>query len=204
MSPTNLTSEPNVKAYSCKSTTSQLCSAERENWLKPVTAQRVLRIKRLRHAATIGKVRVDLLNVQSMSWSQRSYRRMLWRIVTKMREENADAIFLSDLSTPEWMSKGCKVMMLGLEEFSLFVNGTVGTVLSRLFVNMWQKSGTMTRTTESRRWMNIGASRYHLVSRCMHIADNDDTQELNHRIGQPHVRSCLSHIILISFSNLVH
>ena len=101
----NLPSEPNVKAYrvdlrcSGKSTTSQLCSAERENWLKPVTAQRVLREEW--HACNRRKmpveVRVGVLNVQSMFWTKRS-RSMLCHIVTKVREENAD-VFLVDLST---------------------------------------------------------------------------------------------------------
>ena len=43
----------------------------------------------------------------------------------KMREQNADVMFLADLSTPEWMSEGDKVVMLDLEEYTLSVNGMV-------------------------------------------------------------------------------
>ena len=56
----------------------------------------------------------------------------------EMREQNACVVFLSDLSTPEWMSEGNKVVMLGLEQYTLFVNGMVGIVLSRCFVKLWQ------------------------------------------------------------------
>ena len=59
--PTNF---PQVKAFrvdlrcSGKSMKSQLCSADRENWLKPVTAQgalqRALRVRRQRHACMQG------------------------------------------------------------------------------------------------------------------------------------------------------
>ena len=47
-----------------------------------------------------------------MWWAKRSCRRMLWHIVV-MREQNADVMFLSDVSAPEWMSEGNKVVMLG-------------------------------------------------------------------------------------------
>ena len=63
----------------------------------------------------------------------------------KMREQNADVMFLSDLSTPEWMTEGNKVVMLGLEEYTLFVSGMVGIVLSRCFVKLWQNSGSVMR-----------------------------------------------------------
>ena len=59
---------------SAKSMKSQLRSAERENWLKPVTVQRALRVKRQRHACNQRKVapeiRVGVLNVQGMSWAK--------------------------------------------------------------------------------------------------------------------------------------
>ena len=96
---------------------------------------------------------------------------MLWHIVMEMREQNADVMFLSDLSTPEWMSEGNKVVMLGLEEYTLFVNGMVGIVLSRLFVKMWQSSGSTVHTAGNKRWIGLtvrmGVSRYHLVSHNM-------------------------------------
>ena len=61
---------------------------------------------------------------------------MLWHIELKMREQNAEVWFLSDVSTPEWMSEGNKVVMLGLEEYTLFVSGMVNIALSRLFENV--------------------------------------------------------------------
>ena len=66
---------------------SQLRSAERENWLKPVTVQRALRVRRQRPACNqrkvVAEIRVGVLNVQGMSWTKRSYRGMLWHIVMK-------------------------------------------------------------------------------------------------------------------------
>ena len=56
---------------------------------------------------------------------------MLWHIVLKMLEQFAEVWFLSDGSTSEWMSKGNKVVLLGLEEHTMFANGMDGTVLSR-------------------------------------------------------------------------
>ena len=174
---TNSPSEPHLKAFRVdlrcngKSMKSQLCGAEREHWLKPITVQRALRVRRQRHACNQRKVapetRVGVLNVQGMSWTKRSYRGMLWHIVMKMREQNADVMCLSDLSTPEWMSGGNKVVMLGLEEYALFVNGMVGIVFSRCFVNWWQNSGSVTRTAGNKRWIGltvrIGVFRYHLL-----------------------------------------
>ena len=62
--PTNFPSESQVKAFrvdlrcSGKSVKSQLCSADRVNWLTPVTAQgalqRALRVGRQRHACVQG------------------------------------------------------------------------------------------------------------------------------------------------------
>ena len=52
---------------------------------------------------------------------------MLWHVVLKVQEQKAEVWFLS----VEWMGKGSKVVLLGLEEYTLFVNGMVGTVLSR-------------------------------------------------------------------------
>ena len=90
---TNSPSVPHLKAFrvdlrcSGESMKSQLRSAERENWLKPVTVQRALRARRQRHACNPRKVapeiRVGVLNVQGMSWTKRSYRGMLWHMVTK-------------------------------------------------------------------------------------------------------------------------
>ena len=138
---------------------SQLCSAERENWLKQVTVQRALRVRRQQHACNqrkvVPEIRVGVLNVQGMSWAKRSYRGMLWHIVMKMPEQNADVMFLSDLSTPEWMSEGNKVVMLGLEEYTLFVNGVVGIVLSRLFVKLWHHSGSTVYTAGNKRWIGL-------------------------------------------------
>ena len=64
MTLTNFSSEPQVKAFrvdlrcSGKSMKSQLYSADREKWLKPVTAQgalqRALRVRRQRHACVQG------------------------------------------------------------------------------------------------------------------------------------------------------
>ena len=178
---TNSPSEPHLKAFrvdlrcSGKSMKSELCSAEREHWLKSITVQRALRVRRQRHACNQRKVapeiRVGVFNVQGMSCTKRSYRGMLWHIVMKMREQNADVMFLSDLSTPAWMSEGDKVVMLGLEEYTLFVNGMVGVVLSRCFVNLWQNSGSVTRTAGNKRWIGltvrIGVFRYHLLSHYM-------------------------------------
>ena len=162
---TNSPSESHLKAFrvdlrcSGKSMKSQLCSAEREHWLKPIAVQRALRVRRQRHACNQRKVapeiRVGVLNVQGMSWTKRSYRGMLWHIVMKMREQNADVMFLSELSTPEWMSEGNKVVMLGLEEYTLFVNGMVGIVLSRCFVKLWQNSGSAMRTAGCKRWTGL-------------------------------------------------
>ena len=73
----------------------------------------------------------------------------------KMREQNADVMFLSDLSTPEWMSEGNKVVMFGLEEYTLFVSGMVGIVLSSYFVKLWQNSGSVTRTAGNKRWIGL-------------------------------------------------
>ena len=178
---TNSPSEPHLKAFRvdlrCSGTSmkSQLRSAERELWLKPITVQRALRVRRQRHACnqrTVApEIRVGVLNVQGMSWTKRSYRGMLWHIVMKMREQNADVMFLSDLFTPEWMSEGNKVVMLGLEEYTLFVNGMVGIVFSRCFVKLWQNSGSVTRTAGNKRWIGltvrIGVFRYHLLSHYM-------------------------------------
>ena len=66
---------------------------------------------------------VGVPNVQGMTWTKRSYRSMLWHIVLNMREQNAEVWFLSDGSTSEWMSKGNKVVLLGLEEHTMLVNG---------------------------------------------------------------------------------
>ena len=73
---TNSPSEPHLKAFrvdlrcSGKSMKSQLCSAERKHWLKPITVQRALRIRRQRHACNHRKVapeiRVGVLNVQGV------------------------------------------------------------------------------------------------------------------------------------------
>ena len=49
----------------------------------------------------------------------------------KMPEQNAEVWFLSIWSTSEWTSKGCKVVLLGLEEYTMLVNGMVDLVLSR-------------------------------------------------------------------------
>ena len=57
-------------------------------------------------------------------------------------------MFLSDLSTPEWMSEGNKVEMLGLEEYTLFVNGMVGIVLSRCFVAKFRIGDAHSRKQE--------------------------------------------------------
>ena len=69
------------------------------------------------------------------------------------------------------MSEGNKVVMLGLEEHTLFVNGMVGIVLSRCFVKLWQNSGSVTRTAGSKRWnalsVRIGVFRCHLLSHYM-------------------------------------
>ena len=69
---TNSPSVPHLKAFrvdlrcSGESMKSQLRSAERENWLKPVTVQRALRARRQRHACNQRKVapeiRVGVLN----------------------------------------------------------------------------------------------------------------------------------------------
>ena len=53
-----------------------------------------------------------------------------------MREQSADVMFVSDGSTSEWTSKGNEVVLLGLEEYTLFVYGVVGIVLSRLFAKL--------------------------------------------------------------------
>ena len=88
-----------------------------------------------------------------------------------MREQNADVMFLSDLSTPVWTSQGHNMVMLGLEEYTLFVNGMVGIVLSRCFVKLQQNSGSVTRTAGSKWWIGlsvcIGVFRYHLLPHCM-------------------------------------
>ena len=70
---TNFTSGLHLKAFrvdlrcSGKSMKSQLCSAEREHWLKPITVQRALRVRRQRHACNLRKVapemRVGVRNV---------------------------------------------------------------------------------------------------------------------------------------------
>ena len=154
---------------------SQLCSAEREIRLKPVTVQRVQRVRRQRHACNRRKVapeiRVGVLNVQGMSWTKRSYRAHVVPHRLKMREQNADVMFLSDLATPEWMSEGNKVVIWGLEEYTLFVNGMVGIVLSRLFGEMWQSSGSTVHTAGSKRWIGltvrIGVLRNRLISHYM-------------------------------------
>ena len=90
---------PHLKAFrvdlrcSGKSMKSQLRSAEREHWLKPITVQRALRVRSQRHACNQRKValeiRVGVLNVQGMSWTKRSYRGICH----------------------EWMSEGNKVVM---------------------------------------------------------------------------------------------
>ena len=59
----------------------------------------------------------------------------------------------------------------GLEEYTLFVDGMVGIVLSRCFVKLWQNSGSVTRTAGNKRWIvltvRIGVFRYHLFSHYM-------------------------------------
>ena len=71
-----------------------------------------------------------------MSWTKRSYRGMLWHIVLKVLDQCAEVWFLSILFTTEWTSKGSKVVLLGLEEYTMLVIGMVGIVLSRLFVKL--------------------------------------------------------------------
>ena len=56
---------------------------------------------------------------------------MLWHIALKMLEQYEEVWFLSIWSTSERMSKGNKVVLLGLEEYTMFVNGMVVIVLSR-------------------------------------------------------------------------
>ena len=60
------------------------------------------------------------------------------------------------------------MVLLGLEENTLFVNGMVGIVLSRCFVKLWQNSGSVMRTAGSKRWIGltvrIGVFRYHLIT----------------------------------------
>ena len=76
----------------------------------------------------------------------------LWHIVTKMREKNADVMFLSDLSTPEWMSEGDKVVMLGTRRVHTLRewNG--------LYSVVWQNSEALVSTTRSKRWIGITVS----------------------------------------------
>ena len=77
---------------------------------------------------------------------------MLWHIVLKVLDQYAEVWFLSIWFTSQWTSKGSKVVLPGLEEYTMLVIGTVGTVLSRCFVKMWQSSGSVTRTAGSKRW----------------------------------------------------
>ena len=49
----------------------------------------------------------------------RSHRSVLWHIVLKVREQNAEVMFLSDVFTPERMSEGNKVALLGLEDYTM-------------------------------------------------------------------------------------
>ena len=83
-------------------------------------------------------------------------------IMMKMREKSADVMLLS-------------VLMLSLEEYTLFVNGMVCIVLFRPFVKMWQNSGALAHTTRSKRWIGLtvsmgrrgGGFQYHLISHNM-------------------------------------
>ena len=70
---TNSPSEPHLKAFrvdlrcSGESMKSQLRSAEREHWLKPITVQRALRVRRQGHACSQRKVAPEIRVGVSMS-----------------------------------------------------------------------------------------------------------------------------------------
>ena len=169
MTLTNFPSEPQLKAFrvdlrcSGKSMKSQLCSAEREHWLKPITVQRAVRVRRQRHACNHRKVapeiRVDVLNVQGMSWTKRSYRSMLWHIVMKMREQNADVMFLSDLSDERRKQSGD----VGTRGVHAVCEWYGRYCVVSLFC--------VTRTAGNKRWIGltvrIGVFRYHLLPHYM-------------------------------------